>query len=222
MKRLGYYAKDKENNLFKFEWGAGDEFSILNSDGEYVMACPLDYVIVEAGYFTADDEEKKEINPYGIFLMVELARGHNIIDPELEYDLTWEKAQSLFSDYMKSEFNDEEKSEYDCINEYLIDYHNKNIVQEIYFPKHDIEVTFKNLEGEEVTLKARTDGEEEDFWMGFDLGNKAYEINAWFDEGDTPNVNVYQLTQKNEEGLWVMDGMQEFRDFDLVLTKVQE
>jgi hypothetical protein len=47
MKSLGYYAKDKDNNLHQYEWGADDEFSILNSDGDYVMVDPNDYEILE-------------------------------------------------------------------------------------------------------------------------------------------------------------------------------
>ena len=53
MKRLGYYAKDKDGNLFQYEWGAGDEFSILK-DGDYVMADPKEFEILEIGFFTAD------------------------------------------------------------------------------------------------------------------------------------------------------------------------
>ena len=60
MKQLGYYAKDKDNNLFQFEWGADNEFTILNSDGDYVMANPKDYDIVEIGYTTSDTPTKSE------------------------------------------------------------------------------------------------------------------------------------------------------------------
>jgi len=54
MKQLGYYAKDKDNNLHQFEWGANDEFYIKNSDGEMVHSNPKEYEILEIGYFTAD------------------------------------------------------------------------------------------------------------------------------------------------------------------------
>lgn len=54
MTRLGYYAKDSENNLFQYEWAAGDEFYIKNSDGDMVMADPDKYEVLEIGYFTAE------------------------------------------------------------------------------------------------------------------------------------------------------------------------
>ena len=53
MKKLGYYAKDSQNNLFQYELGADDEFYILNSDGDMVMTDPNKYEILEIGYFDA-------------------------------------------------------------------------------------------------------------------------------------------------------------------------
>lgn len=56
MKQLGYYAMCKETkNLYQYEWGADDEFSIMNSDGDFVMADPNDYEVLEIGYFKAEE-----------------------------------------------------------------------------------------------------------------------------------------------------------------------
>ena len=52
MEKLGYYAKDSQNNLYQYEWGADDEFYILNSDGDMVMSDPNKYIILEIGIFT--------------------------------------------------------------------------------------------------------------------------------------------------------------------------
>ena len=51
MERLGYYAMDKDKNLFIFEWGANDEFYIMKKNGDFVMANPNDYEILEIGIF---------------------------------------------------------------------------------------------------------------------------------------------------------------------------
>ena len=59
MKQLGYYAKDKANNLHQFEWGANEEFSILNRDGDYEMVDPNDYEILNIGVITSDDFNKE-------------------------------------------------------------------------------------------------------------------------------------------------------------------
>lgn len=56
---------------------------------------------------------------YSIFLMVELARALNVIDRKLEYDLTWEKAQDLYTDFEGSDYNDSDKGEYECIEDFL-------------------------------------------------------------------------------------------------------
>lgn len=56
---------------------------------------------------------------YNIFLMVELARGLNVIDRKLEYDLTWKKAQDLYIDFEGSDYNDSDKGEYECIEDFL-------------------------------------------------------------------------------------------------------
>lgn len=54
MEALGYYAKDKDDNLFKYEWAAGDEFYIQNQDGEMIHSDPNEYEVVQVGIITAD------------------------------------------------------------------------------------------------------------------------------------------------------------------------
>lgn len=56
---------------------------------------------------------------YGVFLIAELGRLKNVINPNLEYDLIWETSQAIYNDFLKSNFNDNNKSEYDCISDYL-------------------------------------------------------------------------------------------------------
>lgn len=80
MKALGYYAKDKKtNNLFQFEHGAGDEFYIINQDGDKVMRDPKDYEILEIGFFTADSSEglTKEVLERRLVLLNQLAKAIN-------------------------------------------------------------------------------------------------------------------------------------------------
>lgn len=59
------------------------------------------------------------MNGYGIFLMIELARCLNLIDKELEYDLTWEQGRGLYDEFEGSAFDDENKGEYECITNFL-------------------------------------------------------------------------------------------------------
>jgi hypothetical protein len=59
------------------------------------------------------------MNGYSIFLMIELARAYNIIDKELEYDLTWEKGEQLYQELLASAHNDNHLGEYECIENFL-------------------------------------------------------------------------------------------------------
>ena len=58
---------------------------------------------------------------YSIYLMVSLAKINGIIPEHLEYDTAWAKGGLLLMDFEKSKFNVDDKSEYDCINEFLED-----------------------------------------------------------------------------------------------------
>ena len=59
------------------------------------------------------------MNGYGIFLMIELARVNNIIDKELEYDLTWEKGEQLYQEFLDSAHNENNVGEYECLKNFL-------------------------------------------------------------------------------------------------------
>lgn len=75
MKQLGYYAMDKQKNLFRFEWGSENEkiksisieggitehdaFYIINRDGSKRIAKISNYEILEIGFFTADKLKPK-------------------------------------------------------------------------------------------------------------------------------------------------------------------
>ena len=66
------------------------------------------------------------MNAYSIFLMIELAKNANLINLNLEYDLMWGKGGELYSEFEKSTFNVDTKSEYDCIVAFLEDKTTKN------------------------------------------------------------------------------------------------
>ena len=56
MKQLGYYAKDANGNLFKFQWSANNEFSVWVKN-EKVISDPNDFEIIEVGFFTAESKK---------------------------------------------------------------------------------------------------------------------------------------------------------------------
>jgi hypothetical protein len=64
MKQLGYYAKDKDGNLFRFEWSSEDEFFIALKGGVMQTQDPKDYEILEIGHFDADSPKELTINEY--------------------------------------------------------------------------------------------------------------------------------------------------------------
>jgi len=58
---------------------------------------------------------------YPIFVMIELARIWELIDPDLEYDSTWDEGIRLYKEFFDSSYNDELKPEYDCMEDFLRD-----------------------------------------------------------------------------------------------------
>lgn len=56
VKDIGYYAKDKDNNLHQFQWEEDDTFGILNiATKVYEKANFDDYEILYIGFFHDED-----------------------------------------------------------------------------------------------------------------------------------------------------------------------
>tara|TARA_Y100001980_G_C14428892_1_gene217914 strand:+ start:98 stop:256 length:159 start_codon:yes stop_codon:yes gene_type:complete len=49
----------------------------------------------------------------------------DIIDESKGYDLAWDKGIELYEAFLKSEYNSSNKSELDCINDFLNNLNNK-------------------------------------------------------------------------------------------------
>jgi hypothetical protein len=56
---------------------------------------------------------------YSIYLMIELAKACELLPKEYEYDLCWNDGNRLYNEFEGSSFDDEDKSEYDAINDFL-------------------------------------------------------------------------------------------------------
>ena len=56
MTRLGYYAKDSNNNLFQYEWGYDEVFYIM-INGEKTIADPNKYEVLDLSYSQKKDKE---------------------------------------------------------------------------------------------------------------------------------------------------------------------
>ena len=63
--------------------------------------------------------ENKYGDGYCIFVMIQLAIAHKVISSELEYDLMWAEGIKLYESFFQSIYNDENKSEIDCMNDFL-------------------------------------------------------------------------------------------------------
>jgi len=61
----------------------------------------------------------KQTNGYPIFLIIQLSIAKGLIKNDVEYDLMWETGEAMYNDFLKSEFNVDNQSEYDCITNYL-------------------------------------------------------------------------------------------------------
>jgi hypothetical protein len=59
------------------------------------------------------------VNGYGIFVMIELARLHGLIEEELELDLTYEKGLKLYNAFLETEYSTDNESEHDGIEAFI-------------------------------------------------------------------------------------------------------
>jgi hypothetical protein len=59
------------------------------------------------------------VNGYGIFVMIELARLHGLIEEELELDLTYEKGLKLYNAFLETEYSTDSESEHDGIEAFI-------------------------------------------------------------------------------------------------------
>jgi hypothetical protein len=49
---------------------------------------------------------------YGTFLIIELGRNKGVLKTQTEYDLLWETAQTMYKDFLTSDYNIFTFSEY--------------------------------------------------------------------------------------------------------------
>jgi len=56
---------------------------------------------------------------YTIFVTIQLAICNGIIDKEAPYDQQWDEGTKLYETFEGSQYNVDDRSEYDCIEEFL-------------------------------------------------------------------------------------------------------
>ena len=79
---LGYYAMDKDKNLFQFEWKSDNGFSILKN-GTYTNADINDYEILDMAYSISNDYTEPEWEYLGDVLV-----GMNEVESYLYFNKT--------------------------------------------------------------------------------------------------------------------------------------
>ena len=57
---------------------------------------------------------------YETFLTHQLAVLTGIIDETEAYDIQWEQAEKLYKEFINSDFDDLNESQYDCLQEFLV------------------------------------------------------------------------------------------------------
>lgn len=56
---------------------------------------------------------------YSQFMIIEIAKGFDVIDEHLEYDEMWVKGAGLLKQFEESKFNVDTKSEHDCMIDFM-------------------------------------------------------------------------------------------------------
>ena len=59
------------------------------------------------------------MNGYSVYLMISLAQCMGVMSKELEYDLAWMQGEDLYVEFEESEYNTDNKGEYQCIHNFL-------------------------------------------------------------------------------------------------------
>ncbi len=119
------------------------------------------------------------MNYYGVFLMIELAKLKKLINPDLAYDLMWEKGIALYKEFLASSFDDGDKGEYDCIHSFLLSKSEERLTKAV-----------KNLEDRGVEAKIQygtvyvcVDDVELELSSGeVDYNAKEYDEKEWGDD----------------------------------------
>jgi len=119
MNQLGYYAKDKENDLYQFRWKSDSTFEI-KFGVQWIEKNPKDFEILEIGFFTADSPQPivKSMH-YSQFLFSQLLIAYSESFKEMEYDSLFSKSLQGYELFEKSRFNNPNLPEYECIEEFL-------------------------------------------------------------------------------------------------------
>lgn len=122
MEQLGYYAMDREKNLFQFTWTYDKKFLILK-DGKLTESNPSDYSIFEMGIFTADTKVESNKMSYDEFLFTQLFMAYHESKSNGFHDLAYDEIFPFIlthrERFLESEYNIDSMSEHDCIFEYL-------------------------------------------------------------------------------------------------------
>ena len=64
---------------------------------------------------------------YGVFCMIDIAKGNLVIDPYDANDDAWGKGMELYDAFLDSKYNIDDMSEIDCMEEFLKHETNKTL-----------------------------------------------------------------------------------------------
>lgn len=63
---------------------------------------------------------------YGVFCMIDLAKGHDVMDRHEANDIAWDEGAELYNTFFDSKYNTDKKSEIDCMEDFIYNLNNNN------------------------------------------------------------------------------------------------
>ena len=164
MTRLGYYAKDSNNNLFQYEWGYDEVFYIM-INGEKTIADPNKYEVLDLSYSQKKEKEVSQKKSSQVEKQNSFAENNDIANTAYsifcmfsqlskeetkgyDCDEMWFYCHDLYSAFCDSEFNDENMSEIDAMNKFL-----ENIEERIAWCKDNPPIRQYLIEGSEYDFE---------------------------------------------------------------------
>jgi hypothetical protein len=160
---------------------------------------------------------------YQIYLMLELAKVHNIIDEDESYDLAWDDATNLYKGFQKSSFDIDTEPEYECIEKYIKTRQNTPVSFDI-LPNKNLLITCNDAEELKELIEKYSDEREllqELLEVSGYLGNDWYCLwDVGLTEAPVVGYGMFEVEDETDfENIWWYPNYQVSNFAEILLEK---
>ena len=110
---LEWYKPNKKTPFRAIAYLGNGKVNVVDDDTHTIIRN------VEGNLFTSICEVVNPYMEYGAYLVTQFLNQIDVNFEELEHDEQFSMGKRIYSNFLKSDFNKEEYSEYDCLSKYL-------------------------------------------------------------------------------------------------------